>query len=664
MNEDKTIKPNDPADFTPSLGNYKSLQPFRYWCQKVLPLVYDDSLSYYELLCKVVDYLNKTMEDVETLHGDVTGLHEAYVKLQGYVNEYFNNLDVQIEINNKLDTMASDGSLLEVIKPTISSLTISEIEKWLNEHITNPANPPIDTSLSISGASADARAVGNRLSEIKWDNTLLKEDLKSIIHLPIEYWTEGNIDVPITNEWSNTQVKCEVDLSNMVGNTLKVSVGAISDSIDSHKCFINLLDIDDNNISDGHVLRNTFINNIIPLNGGYVEFDISSLRNKVKYIKIQAQAYSGTTPTISGTVTYYNISARATSDKTDFIGEINESNLSDELKNKLNIFDNRGYIVKNIGNMVANTTINIAANDIKKNKAFIVNARINSFTDKITIGHGIDVYGGAFAEITPTTLNVYNYNTQSNLVKTVPHGLTILNDIYIEITNFVSKYGFYATIKIVSQGKTYTQTEKFDFPWIGCNGNIFIKTGNNTSLSDCKVSWSCKDLLTNIHAFGDSYFDFWNPKMADLGYSDKFLFDGFGGRKTLQAIAPFNFCLEHGIPKYVLWCLGMNDPDIDSVNEDWLSGFNTVTSTCKDKAVTPIFSTIPNTPINNNSYKNAYIKSSGYRYVDIAHYVGADAPGSNWYDGLLSQDKIHPTDKGAYIIAQNIITDLADILFS
>ena len=36
----------------------KPLNHFRFWCQKVLPLVYDDSLSYYEVLCKVVNYIN------------------------------------------------------------------------------------------------------------------------------------------------------------------------------------------------------------------------------------------------------------------------------------------------------------------------------------------------------------------------------------------------------------------------------------------------------------------------------------------------------------------------------------------------------------------------------------------------------------------------------
>lgn len=181
------------ANFTPELGNYRSLQPFRFWCQKVLPLVYDDSLSYYELLCKVVDYLNKTMEDVETLHGDVTGLHNAYVKLQGYVNDYFNNLDVQVEINNKLDAMASDGTLLEIIKPTINALTISTIEEWLGKHITNPSNPPIDTSLTISGAAADAKTVGKITNSLKdaVDNLIVTTDIKGSEYIQAGSYING-----------------------------------------------------------------------------------------------------------------------------------------------------------------------------------------------------------------------------------------------------------------------------------------------------------------------------------------------------------------------------------------------------------------------------------------------------------------------------------------
>lgn len=155
------INPNDPANFTPSRGNYRDLSPFRFWCQKVLPLVYDDSLSYYELLCKVVDYLNKTMEDVTVLESDVTGLHDAYVQLQDYVNDYFSSLDVQQEINNKLDVMAEDGSLSYLIEPFIPGY----VTVWLDENI-GPTTPAIDRSLSVSGAGADAKVTGDRLTDV------------------------------------------------------------------------------------------------------------------------------------------------------------------------------------------------------------------------------------------------------------------------------------------------------------------------------------------------------------------------------------------------------------------------------------------------------------------------------------------------------------------
>ena len=45
------------------MNEYNNLTHFIFWCQKVLPLVYDDSLSYYEILCKVVDYINKLIDD-------------------------------------------------------------------------------------------------------------------------------------------------------------------------------------------------------------------------------------------------------------------------------------------------------------------------------------------------------------------------------------------------------------------------------------------------------------------------------------------------------------------------------------------------------------------------------------------------------------------------
>ena len=95
------------ADFKPTIHNYKNLGSFRFWCQKVLPAVYDDSLSYYEVLCKVTDYLNNVIENMDNLHLDMEDMYAAYGQLETYVNSYFDNLDVQNEINNKLDAMAA-----------------------------------------------------------------------------------------------------------------------------------------------------------------------------------------------------------------------------------------------------------------------------------------------------------------------------------------------------------------------------------------------------------------------------------------------------------------------------------------------------------------------------------------------------------------------------
>lgn len=49
------------------MAGFNKLTPLRFWCQKVLPLVYDESLSYEELLCKVVAYLNGVIEDVNQI---------------------------------------------------------------------------------------------------------------------------------------------------------------------------------------------------------------------------------------------------------------------------------------------------------------------------------------------------------------------------------------------------------------------------------------------------------------------------------------------------------------------------------------------------------------------------------------------------------------------
>ena len=49
------------------------LNNMRFYCQPILPLVYDESMSYYETLCKVVGQLNTTGDAVNKLNEGLTG---------------------------------------------------------------------------------------------------------------------------------------------------------------------------------------------------------------------------------------------------------------------------------------------------------------------------------------------------------------------------------------------------------------------------------------------------------------------------------------------------------------------------------------------------------------------------------------------------------------
>lgn len=67
------------------MGDFKH---FHFWCQKVLPLVYDESLSYYEVLCKVVDYLNHMLDDVNNIVQDYDELKNELNEIQKWIQNF------------------------------------------------------------------------------------------------------------------------------------------------------------------------------------------------------------------------------------------------------------------------------------------------------------------------------------------------------------------------------------------------------------------------------------------------------------------------------------------------------------------------------------------------------------------------------------------------
>lgn len=124
--------------------DYKKLSPFKGWALENFPFIEEDfdAITEYQLYCKIVEYLNKVIYNEILLEQSNNELVNAFNELKEYVDNYFNNLDVQEEIDNKLNEMASDGTLTRLIKKYIDpfiqqqNLVIeaqnSEIENFKN----------------------------------------------------------------------------------------------------------------------------------------------------------------------------------------------------------------------------------------------------------------------------------------------------------------------------------------------------------------------------------------------------------------------------------------------------------------------------------------------------------------------------------------------------
>ena len=120
----------------------------KFWCYKVLPLVYDDSLSYYELLCKVVGKLNELIEKYASFDDVVAEIQSAIDALQKQIDE-FDTTYIEKLIKDKLSNMIyvwiSDAGYFIYYVPeswndvsfNTTGLDISNEELANNGHVAN-----------------------------------------------------------------------------------------------------------------------------------------------------------------------------------------------------------------------------------------------------------------------------------------------------------------------------------------------------------------------------------------------------------------------------------------------------------------------------------------------------------------------------------------------
>ena len=137
------------------------------------------------MLIRMFNKLSKnTKTEIENFEASTTETVNDYInkfnELHDYVHDYFDNLDVQEEINNKLDDMAEQGILQEIITTYIQSNVawtfdnISEMQAATN--LTSDSYARTLGFYTANGGGGGLYKIRNKTESEPTDNTVISID--------------------------------------------------------------------------------------------------------------------------------------------------------------------------------------------------------------------------------------------------------------------------------------------------------------------------------------------------------------------------------------------------------------------------------------------------------------------------------------------------------
>lgn len=315
-----------------------------------------------------------------------------------------------------------------------------------------------------------------------------------------------------------------------------------------------------------------------------------------------------------------------------------------------------GYMAES-GSMASGDRLTLPYMQVKNKNRVVFNANIS------TLSSVKYMVGSASVEVNATNMIVTNGN---GTVTTVPHGLTIGKNITMLIETETEEY--ISHVRIASDGFAFDYSTKFFAP--SANAAQYVESVGST-LTECVLSWVSQNVNEPIWVFGDSYISWYNERwtyyLVQDGYDKNVMLNGFAGQGSSTAYWALYNLLKITTPKMVVWCLGMNDPDSNNaVNVTWKSIYDKILNLQKKYGFNLVLYTVPTTPTMDNTYKNAIIRTSGFRYIEADKAVRIDNAG-HWVGNgteyaALAGDNVHPTVYGAKILYNRILVDLPEIM--
>ena len=150
------------------LIDVKTLKPLTRLIYTIgeLPTSYLMSMTYEEQLIWLCNYLSQTVIPALNNNGlAVQELQTKYIELKSYIDNYFDNLDVQDEVDNKINAMIEDG--------TFDTIINQELFGQINDSITNLTNENerLSETTFETPVFPGFRTLGNHAKAVFYDKT-------------------------------------------------------------------------------------------------------------------------------------------------------------------------------------------------------------------------------------------------------------------------------------------------------------------------------------------------------------------------------------------------------------------------------------------------------------------------------------------------------------
>ena len=254
------------------MNNIKNYGPFQLWVLNNFPFTIDDwdSITQYQMLCKCLGALKEQLDVNSDLYQKISDL-----------DNYIKNLDLQDEVNNKIDEMAESGQLQEIITKYLQINGVLAFDTVSNMvSATNIINGSVCKTLGLNtyndgkGAFYKIRTITNddvvdgvNIIAVDIDNSLIAElipnyyinnlqtqinninedieDINNILNRKILFIGDS-YGVTDTNQWGTSWVDYTIDrlgltLGTNVFKSVEGACGFLGDPNQENKTFLRKL---------------------------------------------------------------------------------------------------------------------------------------------------------------------------------------------------------------------------------------------------------------------------------------------------------------------------------------------------------------------------------------------------------------------------------------